>query len=122
MLGKLDTTKPRVLLGQLFPIHLEQRKSELTSVTKSPPRLGTRGDAGEGCCCCPHPNSQLQTPTKVTDKRSLWPCHNSSCAHPMYQNANAVGRWEFSIPQRDGTQGNPCQRAHRQVLCQGPCH
>lgn len=27
MLGRLDTTKPRVLLGQLFPKHLEQRSS-----------------------------------------------------------------------------------------------
>lgn len=51
---------------------------------------GHTGDAGEGCCCCPHPSSWLQTHTKAADKRSSWPCHNRGHAHPTYQ--KVVGR------------------------------
>ena len=62
-----------------------------------PTEAGHRGDAGEGYCCCPYPNGQLQTLMVVTGKRSLWPCHHSSRAQPMYQ--RVVGSWDLSFSQ-----------------------
>lgn len=49
MLGGLDTTRTRVLLGQLFLKHLEQGNSHFLCESALA-SVGTQGCWGGGCC------------------------------------------------------------------------